>query len=69
MGQEYYMIFKIGDEEYGVDINDTVSIITMTQITRVPKTPSYIKGAAGEVLPTLRAVSQKHLVILKASLI
>lgn len=36
--------FRLGDEEYGIEITKIQEIILMGDITRVPQTPSYIKG-------------------------
>jgi purine-binding chemotaxis protein CheW len=48
--------FKLGREEYGVSILQVVEIKRMTDITRVPYTPDYIRGVMnlrGSVLPVL----------------
>jgi len=36
--------FKIGEEEFGVDINIVQEINRMLQITKVPNTPDFIEG-------------------------
>ena len=36
--------FRLGDEEYGIEITKIQEIILMGDITRVPQTPDYIKG-------------------------
>jgi purine-binding chemotaxis protein CheW len=36
--------FRLSDEEYGVEITKIQEIILMGKITRVPHTPSYVKG-------------------------
>lgn len=55
--QEIQLVaFKLGREEYGVDILQVQEIKKMTDITRVPHTPDYIKGVInlrGSVLPVL----------------
>lgn len=38
------MTFYVGEQVYGVEINDVVEIIEVPQITKVPSLPSYIKG-------------------------
>ncbi|MBE4906936.1 purine-binding chemotaxis protein CheW [Bacillus luteolus] len=38
------VVFKIGNEEYGLSIDQVVSIERMQQITTVPKTPDYVRG-------------------------
>jgi purine-binding chemotaxis protein CheW len=48
--------FKIGDEEYGLDINQVQSIERVLPITRVPNAPSYITGVInlrGHVTPII----------------
>jgi purine-binding chemotaxis protein CheW len=36
--------FRLGDEEYGIEITKIQEIILMGEITRVPQTPAYVKG-------------------------
>jgi len=36
--------FKLGQEEYGIEITKVQEIILVGEITRVPQTPDYIKG-------------------------
>lgn len=38
------MTFYIGDQIYGIEIQNVVEIIEMAPITRVPHVPAYIKG-------------------------
>ncbi|MDF2535999.1 MAG: CheW protein [Bacillales bacterium] len=48
--------FKIGDEEYGLDINQVQSIERVLPITRVPNAPTYITGVInlrGHVTPII----------------
>jgi purine-binding chemotaxis protein CheW len=48
--------FKIGDEEFGVDILSVQEINRMSQITRVPNTPDFIEGVInlrGRVIPVI----------------
>lgn len=50
------VIFKLGREEYGVSILQVQEIKRITDITRVPHTPDYIKGVInlrGSVLPVI----------------
>ncbi|MBC8016277.1 MAG: purine-binding chemotaxis protein CheW [Sporomusaceae bacterium] len=50
------VIFKLGREEYGVSILQVQEIKRITEITRVPHTPDYIKGVInlrGSVLPVI----------------
>ncbi len=52
-----YLVFKIGDEEYGVDIRRITTIIEKDmEIARVPKLPVFIKGVInlrGEIIPVI----------------
>ncbi len=38
------VIFKLGTEEFAVDIMQVQEIIRIPEITRIPKSPEYIKG-------------------------
>lgn len=38
------VIFKLANEEFGVDINEVKEIIRWEEVTRIPNTDSYIKG-------------------------
>lgn len=51
-----YMTFKLSDEEYGLEILKVREIIGLMEITRVPKTPRYIRGVInlrGKVIPVV----------------
>ncbi len=43
-GSMQLVSFRLGQEEYGVEITKVQEIILMGEITRVPQTPEYIKG-------------------------
>ncbi|MFZ5752961.1 MAG: chemotaxis protein CheW [Bacillota bacterium] len=48
--------FKLGNEEYAVDILAVQEIIRWTHITRVPKAPPFVKGVInlrGTVIPVI----------------
>jgi len=48
--------FKIGEEEFGVNILEVQEIIRMVEITSVPQTPGYVKGVInlrGKVIPVV----------------
>jgi purine-binding chemotaxis protein CheW len=50
------VVFKLGKEEYSVSILQVQEIKRITDITRVPHTPEYIKGVInlrGSVLPVI----------------
>lgn len=38
------IVFQLKDEEYGVEVDQVRSIERMQHITRVPRTPDYVKG-------------------------
>jgi len=43
--REYQLVvFKIGDEEFGVDIAQVREIVRLLEITYMPKAPSFIEG-------------------------
>lgn len=51
---QQFVVFKLQNEEYGIDILRVKTIEKMTNITRVPKTQNYVKGVInlrGEVVP------------------
>ena len=53
-----FIVIKLGDEQYGIDIKYIDNIVRMQQIRRVPEVPSYIKGVInlrGEVIPVMSA--------------
>jgi purine-binding chemotaxis protein CheW len=40
------VVFKLGNEEYGLHIDHIKEVVITPTITRMPQTPSYIKGVA-----------------------
>ena len=51
-----YIIIKIYDEQYGINIKFIDNIVRMQQITRVPKVDDYLKGVInirGEIVPVM----------------
>lgn len=57
MGEELKVIvFKLGHEEYGIDVDKVQTIERMMPITRVPKTYAFVKGVInlrGVVIPVI----------------
>lgn len=50
------VIFQLGAEYYGVDISLVRGVETLTSITKIPRTPRYIKGVInlrGRVIPVV----------------
>jgi purine-binding chemotaxis protein CheW len=51
-----YLTFGLGDEEYGVAVLKVREIIGMQPVTRVPRTPAFIRGVInlrGAVIPVM----------------
>jgi purine-binding chemotaxis protein CheW len=56
MEDKKVVVFQLRNEEYGVDVHQVRSIERMVNITRVPKTPGFIKGVMnlrGLILPVI----------------
>jgi len=56
-GESQYLVFRLGDEEFGLPIESVDEVARAPeQITRVPKTPKFLEGVInlrGEVLPVV----------------
>lgn len=55
------IVFQLKDEEYGVDVHQVKSIERIQEITRVPRTPSFVKGVInlrGVVTPIINLRSR-----------
>lgn len=39
-----YLTFKLGSEEYGVEVLRVQEIMKMVDVTRVPRTPAFVSG-------------------------
>jgi purine-binding chemotaxis protein CheW len=51
-----YIVVKLGNEQYGIDIQYVDNIVRMQNITRVPKAQHYFKGVInlrGEIIPVM----------------
>jgi purine-binding chemotaxis protein CheW len=51
-----YLTFKVSEEEYGLEILKVQEIIQMQTVTKVPKTPDYVRGVInlrGKVIPVV----------------
>lgn len=51
-----YLTFKLADEEYGLEILKVREIIGMMSVTKVPRTPAFIRGVInlrGKVIPII----------------
>ena len=51
-----FIVIRLGEEQYGIDIKYIDNIVRMQHITRVPKVDDYLKGVInlrGEVIPVM----------------
>lgn len=51
-----YIVIRLGEEQYGIDIRYIDNIVRMQCITRIPKMPNYLRGVInlrGEVIPVI----------------
>ena len=54
--EQQLVVFRLGSEEYGVDILQVQEIKRMLDITRVPQAPDFIEGVInlrGQIIPVL----------------
>ena len=54
--ERQYIVVKLGEEQFGIDIKYVDNIVRMQRITRVPKAQHYFKGVInlrGEVIPVM----------------
>lgn len=55
-GETKYLTFELAGEEYGVEVLKVREIIGLIPITRVPRTPDFVKGVInlrGKVVPVV----------------
>jgi purine-binding chemotaxis protein CheW len=55
-GEEKYLTFTIGEEEFGLNIRNVTEIVGIQKITELPDVPEYIKGVInlrGKVIPVI----------------
>ncbi|MDO5522349.1 MAG: chemotaxis protein CheW [bacterium] len=51
-----YIVVKLGNEQFGIDIQYVDNIVRMQRITRVPKVQNYFKGVInlrGDIVPVM----------------
>ncbi len=51
-----YLTFQLGEEVFGLDVSHVREILEVTTVTKVPKTPDYMRGVInlrGSVVPVL----------------
>ena len=54
--RDRYIVVKIGNEQYGIDISYVDNIVRMQKITRVPRVQNFFKGIInlrGEIVPVM----------------
>lgn len=55
-GEGQLVVFRLSDEEFGVDINNVKEIVRLPDITPIPRSPAYVAGICnlrGSVLPVI----------------
>ncbi len=51
-----YLTFKLGDEMFAIDVSQVREILDVTMITKVPRSPSFMRGVInvrGSVVPVV----------------
>ena len=54
--RKQYIVVKIGNEQYGIDISYVDNIVRMQKITRAPRVQNFLKGIInlrGEIVPVM----------------
>jgi len=54
--KDKYLTFRLGDEDYGIDISYVTEIIGLQKITEVPDMPQFVRGVInlrGRVIPVI----------------
>lgn len=54
--KDLFLTFRLGDEDYGMEIFHVIEIVGIQKITEVPDMPGYIKGVInlrGSVIPVM----------------
>ncbi|GAW92897.1 chemotaxis protein CheW [Calderihabitans maritimus] len=54
--EEQLVVFKLGEETYGIEISVVHEIIRMQDITEVPRTPEFVEGVInlrGRIVPVI----------------
>ena len=60
----HLIVFKLGAEEYGIRIEQVKEVTITPEITRMPKTPSFIKGVAnirGDIIAIMDLEERFHI--------
>jgi len=54
--EEQIVVFRLGGEDYGIEINQVREIIRKREITPVPRQPPYVEGVInvrGTIIPVI----------------
>ena len=54
--KDRYLTFRLGKEDYGIEIAHVIEIVGIQKITEVPDMPSFVKGVInlrGQVIPVI----------------
>lgn len=54
--KDRYLTFRIGEEDYGIEIAHVIEIVGIQRITEVPDMPNFVKGVInlrGQVIPVI----------------
>jgi len=54
--EEQFVVFRLGDETYGLDIGAVQEIIVWQTVTRIPRSPDFMEGIInlrGHVIPVI----------------
>ena len=54
--KDKFLTFKLGKEEFGIDIGHVIEIVGMQEISEIPDMPEFIKGVInlrGAVIPVI----------------
>lgn len=64
MTENQFVVFKLGEERYGVDILNVSTISEYLEITRVPDAPKYVQGMInlrGSIIPVISLKERFHI--------
>jgi purine-binding chemotaxis protein CheW len=56
-----YLVFRVGDGQYGILLDDVVKVIRFENVTDVPTAPPYVEGVlnlGGDVVPVVNLRSR-----------
>jgi len=62
--KDKFLTFRVGDDDYGIEIRHVVEIVSMQAITAVPDMPDYIKGVInlrGNIIPVMDIRRRFHM--------